>query len=145
MALLIKLRNPRPLGVVRDKRLCLKKSPLERWSNGVLEYWKRFALPLIWLGKLNSLFVNRHKDCLAIENAQNFQDCKIFRCFSCHCFPVLQHSITPLTHSVCRLISPLWGQINATSSGRGFFTNRFRTLGPPGDKKPIRRRSLCVV
>jgi hypothetical protein len=82
-------RNPRSLGVVRDQPLCQRKSPLERWSNGVLEYWKRFALPLSWRGKLNSLFVSMHKDWLAIGNAQNFQGRRIFRWFSCHCFSVL--------------------------------------------------------
>ena len=36
-AILIKHRNPGPLGQVRDRRLCLEKSR-ECWSNGVMVY-----------------------------------------------------------------------------------------------------------
>jgi len=35
---LIGFRNPRPLGVVRVNWLCLETTPMEYWSNGVLEF-----------------------------------------------------------------------------------------------------------
>jgi len=96
---LISPRNPRSPGVVRDKRLCPGKSPMERWSNGVLEYCKQICLALVlcWLGKQYLLFHNRQIDLFAGENVQIFQGCKMFRCFFVLAFPLLHHSINALS------------------------------------------------